>query len=229
MQDYKYSNPFNTDVDFELLPLRQKVEILRGLCDFRLDAEDVELALSNLDSDSLRVEPLGHDRSNSAYWYFYGTRLYREDYTSPKALSPRPSRRPRDKKRKKRRLRVSPVAEKEEEAENDSEPLIPDNDSTTVWQVVCFTQQDWCRLVAKFKDSEYATERRLYHTLSEDFLPEIPKLFELKEKQQRRRLLERSARVQRQEPAEPTEAAIMVSNQISSYHLYIWVKMDFAW
>ncbi|XP_063984165.1 bromodomain-containing protein 4 isoform X2 [Diachasmimorpha longicaudata] len=216
-QDYKYENPFNTDVDFELLPLRQKVEILRSLCDFRLDAEDVELALSNLDSDSLRVEPLGHDRSNSAYWYFYGTRLYREDYISPdKALSPRQTRRARDKRRKKRRIRGEKVVEKEEEEEeeNEADHLIADkvHDSrTTVWQVVCFTPQDWSRLVDKFKDSEYDTERKLYHTLSEDFLPEIPKLFELKEKQQRRRLLERNTRVQRgQESAEPTEEAIMV-------------------
>ncbi|XP_028047822.1 PHD finger protein rhinoceros isoform X2 [Monomorium pharaonis] len=214
-QEYKCENPFNTDVDFELLPLRQKVEILRALCDFRLDAEDVEESLSNLDSDSLRVEPLGHDRKNSAYWYFYGTRLYREDYIdTSNSASHKQKGKPRDKKRKKRRNRVA--KEEQEEEEKEEAGLINGNNRRqSVWQVVCFTQQDWSRLVEKFRDSEYDTERKLYRTLSEDFMPEIPKLFDLKEKQQRRKLLQRnSSRVLRSQEPTTQMDAVMVKSKI---------------
>lgn len=105
-----------------------------------------------MDSDSLRVEPLGHDRKNSAYWYFYGTRLYREDYIdTSNSVSHKQKSKPRDKKRKRRRNRVAKEEEEEEEKKEDS--LIQEEGKGSVWQVVCFTQQDWSRLVEKFRDS----------------------------------------------------------------------------
>lgn len=120
----------------------------------KIHIDKQEQSLSNLDSDSLRVEPLGHDRKNSAYWYFYGTRLYREDYIdTSNSASHKQKGKPRDKKRKRRRNRV---AKEEQEEEEKEETSLIDGESKgreSVWQVVCFTQQDWSRLVEKFRDS----------------------------------------------------------------------------
>lgn len=151
-QEHDRYNPFNTDIDFQLLPLRTKVDILHALCDFRLDADDVLDQLKNLEADSLRVEPLGYDSNESAYWYFYGTRLYREDFKTK------------------------------------------NNKKKSVWQVICFTEDDWFQLTKKFKKSTCKAEKQLHHTLSENFLPELPRLFKEKESQARKRLLENQPR-----------------------------------
>ncbi|EFA00137.2 uncharacterized protein dikar [Tribolium castaneum] len=151
-QEHDQYNPFNTDVDFQLLPLRTKVDILHALCDFRLDADDVLDQLKNLEADSLRVEPLGYDSNESAYWYFYGTRLYREDFKTK------------------------------------------NNKKKSVWQVICFTEDDWFQLNKKFKKSTAKCERELHRTLSENFLPELPRLFREKERLARKRLLENQPR-----------------------------------
>lgn len=145
-------NPFNTDIDFQFLPLHTKVQILHALCDFRLDADDVLDHLKNLEADSLRVEPLGRDENDSAYWYFYGTRLYREDDPPSRAAG-----------------------------KGNKQP---------VWQVICFTEDDWHHLAKKFRSSAHRSERKLYRVLRENFLPDLPRLFHEKEVLHRKRLLE---------------------------------------
>lgn len=142
-QEYNIDNPFNTDTDFQSLSLRTKVIILNYLCDFRLDSADVESIIGNLEADSLRIDPLGYDNNGSAYWYFFGTRLYREDY--------------------------------------------PKGTKNSIWQVICFTEEDWINLANKFKNSKGRKESALYKTLTENFLPTIPALFKAKEQERRRR------------------------------------------
>lgn len=64
------------------------------------------------------------------------------------------------------------------------------------WQVVCFTESDWERLALKTEDSDNIDVQALHQVITEDFLPEIPRLFEEKERLQRKRLLEMQPRRQ---------------------------------
>lgn len=62
--------------------------------------------------------------------------------------------------------------------------------------MVCFTESDWERLALKTEDSENKDVQALHQVITEDFLPEIPRLFEEKERLQRKRLLEMQPRRQ---------------------------------
>lgn len=64
---------------FNELPLSDKIDIFFALCDYRLWAEDASDAIKDFTVEELRLESVGKDSHGYEYWYFSGTRLYREN------------------------------------------------------------------------------------------------------------------------------------------------------
>ncbi|XP_072290839.1 chromatin remodeling regulator CECR2 [Eucyclogobius newberryi] len=205
-------NPLR-DSSFEDLPARTQVELLHRLCDYRMDAADVFDLLKGLDADSLRVEPLGHDGDGALYWYFYGTRMYKEEplrrrcergsespastssaSTSSASTSSEKRRRGRPKKRHLDDLQLSDT---ESEGKLDIDLLDPPpvrfeyqtDRKRGAWSLVCDTEEQWVSLADSFKDKSSSRDRHLHRVITHNFLPEISSMIEHKEREQKQRLL----------------------------------------
>ncbi|XP_066276515.1 chromatin remodeling regulator CECR2-like isoform X3 [Branchiostoma lanceolatum] len=221
--------------EFQDLSLRKKVEIIHALCDYRLDAEDVQDLLKGLEADSLRLEALGTDNNGASYWYFYGTRLYKEDpvvVAQDKADKKKQQDKKKRKKlkekekkkkqkgkgkdktknkvkhkkrkkddssdsdseasdqeeqsKKKKRRKHNPTKDSASDAssegeDNDVHGSGDEREFNERWSLICSTAEDWSDLAESFKGSRTQVERRLYKTLMEDFVPEIPEMIAAKD------------------------------------------------
>lgn len=196
-------NPFEEEEEFSEMSLQAKVRVLRQLTQFRLEVEDASDKLKNLDSESLRVEPLGEDHLGTTYWYFYGTRLYKE--VNPKKMKKVQMKEKKDKEKKKEKKNGEKAKEEnntekengekskevisEEMEEEDVDMEDPSDYTGPVWSLVCSSEEEWMALADKYKKSRKRQDKELYETLNDSFIPELTKMFATKQREEKLRLL----------------------------------------
>lgn len=103
-----------------------------------------------------------------------------EDKGRRKKERDRKKKKKKEKKKRKKRSKDDSASSADEDGESSKKH---------VWSVVCLTQSDWEDLAAKYKKSKRKCDRELYETLTENFLPEIVKMFAEREREERRRLV----------------------------------------
>ena len=59
----------------KIMKCKKDVVIITYVCVTSIDI----CAPQDFDTDVLRLGPIGYDRTGASYWYFYGTRLYKQD------------------------------------------------------------------------------------------------------------------------------------------------------
>lgn len=166
-----FVNPFETgEVDeWSELSVKDQVKVLHQLTEMRLQVDDASGKLRDLDPESMRVEPLGVDSDNVILWYFYGTRLYRE----VRKNKPKKPKKPKD------------GTEKTEEVVEQEEKVV----EAPGWYLSCNSEGEWNDLVMKYKKSKKKQDKELYEILSENFLPDIIKMFKDQEREEQIKLM----------------------------------------
>lgn len=169
-------------LSFDELPVQQQAEVVQLLCEARFVAEDAQELIDQANPDSLRVLPLGYDSAASAYFYFFGTRLYRESNrfaASDPAKVAAKEEPPTTAQLNGSLLNASAIHDDSVRylASSTAEP------EHVRWELVCQTEADWTDLAKRLaKSKKTKAECALVKILEQNFLPNISNLFRTKEK-----------------------------------------------
>ncbi|XP_023322122.1 cat eye syndrome critical region protein 2 homolog [Eurytemora carolleeae] len=187
-------DPFDENTDsFSDLSIPDKARVILQLTELRLQADDVSDKIKDVPVESLRLEPLGQDSEGVVYWYFYGTRLYKEVPKKRKKTKDKTSDSNDNGKTKKKKTKV--------EDEEETEDLGPPG-----WYLACRTEQDWTDLTDRLGKSKKKTDKELCTTLQDNFIPEVVKMFQKQERDEKIKLLmmnkRSSSRIDRKKKAQ---------------------------
>lgn len=183
-------NPFTDDKqEFNQLTLQEKVNMILQLIDLRLDTEDAPERIKSIPVDSLRLEHMGEDSDGALYWYFYGTRLYKETKqrrkSKPKKKDDKQDTKTKKDSKKGKKVEIEEVTS--DSKDEDSSDLV--KDSAPSWTLICQTEADWTKLVESLKKSKKKADKELFEVLNENFLPQVVQMFQDKEREERLKLM----------------------------------------
>lgn len=147
------------------------------LIDLRLDTEDAPERIKNIPVESLRLEHMGEDSEGALYWYFYGTRLYKE-VKQRKKSKPKIKDEKQDAKTKKESKKTKKGERNEVtgDIKNGEEDLT----SAPSWSLICQTESDWTKLAETLRKSKKKADKELFEVIDENFLPQVMKMLQEK-------------------------------------------------
>jgi len=183
------ASPFeDDDTLFSELNIKEKVVVLSQLTQFRLEADDVPNKIKSVPVESLRLDPLGVDSDGVIYWYFYGTRLYKEVKKKRQEKKSKPTDKNDNGKKKKKK------AEAVEKGDVGAGPV-----EAPGWRVACQTEADWNTLSESLRRSKKKVDKELLAIIEENFLPDVVKMFQDQEREQHLKILMMNKRVSKRQ------------------------------
>jgi len=184
-------NPFTDEKqEFNQLDVQEKVKVILQLVELRLEAEDAPEKIKNIPVESLRLEPIGEDSNGHIYWYFYGTRLYKEVKQKRKQNKPKT-----DKSEEKNKKNCKDTSKKKKEkVESDLDKssdasIVETEEVAPGWYLICQTESDWNKLAQTLKKSKKKADKEMYQTLEEYYLEQISKMFQDQEREERLKIM----------------------------------------
>jgi len=185
-------NPFNDEKqEFNQLDIQEKVKVILQLIELRLEADDVPDKIKNIPVESLRLDPIGEDSNGHLYWYFYGTRLYKEVKQKRKQNKPKTDKKSEEKAKKSTKDTSKKKKDKVDNEHDKSSDvsLVETEDVAAGWYLICQTESDWNKLAETLKKSKKKADKEMYQTLEENYIEQISKMFQDQEREERLKIM----------------------------------------